>query len=219
MILNPAQISPLPIFIGLTNYELSSIVQQAHFDVRHYKKGSVIINEYENCDSLLFITEGWTESDTYADSRAYHIKELAQGPLVIEPEKLFGMTQHYSTAYTAYTPCTVLRIPKSQLLNLLERHVIVRMNYLNILCRKTQKLESMPWQRNSTEPIERIKKFIHQHCIFPTGKKTLYIKMRQLADEINFSRMEVSQALNAMEKEEKIILKRGIIEVPALQLL
>ena len=43
--------------------------------------------------------------------------------------------------------------------------------------------------------------------------------MVQLAEETNYTRLEISQALNAMEKEEKIILKRGIIEVPMLQLL
>ena len=219
MILNATQISSVPIFIGLTNADLDKIATEAHFDMRHYKKGSVIVSEYEKCESLLFITRGWVETDTYSDSRSYHIKELAQGPLVVEPEKLFGMTQHFRANYTAYTACTIISIPKAQLLQLLEQYVIVRMNLLNIVCRKTQLLESQPWQRRGSDARERIKMFIQHHSHTPTGKKTLYIKMVQLAEETNYTRLEISQALNAMEKEEKIILKRGIIEVPMLQLL
>ena len=91
MILNATQISSVPIFIGLTNADLDKIATEAHFDMRHYKKGSVIVSEYEKCESLLFITRGWVETDTYSDSRSYHIKELAQGPHMRGKEiKYFG---------------------------------------------------------------------------------------------------------------------------------
>ena len=43
--------------------------------------------------------------------------------------------------------------------------------------------------------------------------------MRQLATELNLSRLEVSIALNELQQQEKLILRRGIIEVPALQIL
>ena len=61
--------------------------------------------------------------------------------------------------------------------------------------------------------------FIRRHVYYPAGKKILYIKMTQLAKELGYSRLEISNALNALSDAERIILKRGIIEIPALQLL
>jgi hypothetical protein len=43
--------------------------------------------------------------------------------------------------------------------------------------------------------------------------------MVQLAKEVGYARLEISKALNALADAERIILKRGIIEIPALQLL
>ena len=39
------------------------------------------------------------------------------------------------------------------------------------------------------------------------------------AKELGYGRLEISKALNALAEAERIILKRGIIEIPALQLL
>jgi DNA-binding GntR family transcriptional regulator len=43
--------------------------------------------------------------------------------------------------------------------------------------------------------------------------------MKKLAFHLGCSRLEVSNALNALADQERLILKRGIIEIPALQLL
>ena len=41
--------------------------------------------------------------------------------------------------------------------------------------------------------------------------------MRQLANEINDSRLDVSKTLNEMEEEGLLILSRGKITVPAIE--
>ncbi len=219
MILNAQQIAKLPLFIGLTDIELDEIVRDIHLDIKHYKKGRVFVNEYDACTSLLFVQNGWFITDTYSDNRSFHLEELAQGPQIIEPDKLFGLSKHYHSTYTAYTPCDILCLPKEGLMMLLEKYIIIRINFLNTISRKSQRLEASSWQNNCTDVKGSVIMFIRQHSIYPVGKKTLYIKMTQLADETHFSRLEISNALNALHNEDKIILKRGIVEVPALQLL
>ncbi|MBQ0073215.1 MAG: Crp/Fnr family transcriptional regulator [Prevotella sp.] len=212
-------IESLPLFLGMTSKQLNEIAKTAHFSQRHCKKGSVIATEGDVCNPLLAVMDGWIETDTSSDNKSYHMKELLQGPEIIEPDKLFGLSQHYHTTYRAYTACEIIGIPKEVLNQLFTEYLIVRINLMNLICRKSQILERSPWKNQKEDLQDRIAMFIRQHSMQPTGKKTLYITMTQLASELNTSRLEVSIALNKMAEAERIILKRGIIEVPTLQLL
>ena len=57
------------------------------------------------------------------------------------------------------------------------------------------------------------------HCIYPAGPKTFYILMNRLADEVGDSRLDVSRSLNDMQRRGVLILHRGRIEIPSLELL
>ena len=219
MALSVNDISNLPLFIGLTQSELKDIATLTHFDHRHHKKGFCFIKEYSLCNSLVFVIRGRVAVDTYTNNRSYHVTEQVGSPMIIEPDKLFGLTTHYRSSYTALTPCDTLAMHKEELMKVLSKHIVARLNFLNIICRKTQHTDSMMWHNNPANLKERIVTFIRKHSTHPTGSKTLYIKMAQLAAELHYSRLEVSIALNALQDEEKIILRRGIIDVPEVQLL
>lgn len=219
MAVTTKHIESLPLFIGLTNEELRQIVKNVHFTQLHRKKNTAICSEGEMASSLMFVSTGWLKIETWSDDRLYHIVERMQAPQVLEADKLFGMRCYYRSTYIAETVCEVLAISKDSLMMLLSQYLVVRINFLNMICHKTQRYERQPWQTQSDDLQKRITLFIKQHCRYPAGHKTLYIKMTQLAHELNVKRLEVSNALNAMEQAERIILKRGIIEIPALQLL
>jgi hypothetical protein len=64
---------------------------------------------------------------------------------------------------------------------------------------------------------DRIVRFFAQHCIYPAGPKVFHILMNRLADELNDSRLNVSRALNALQREGKIVLRRGRVEIPQME--
>lgn len=219
MFISTDDIKRLPLFTGMTESQLADITVTTHFNIRHHKRGSTYIKEYDAAQSLVLTTHGWTDIHTCSDNHGYRMVERVDSPLMIEPDKLFGLTTNYLSSYVAQTSCDTLSISKEQLLSLFAQHLIVRLNFLNAISRQTQHYESLPWQGNNTDPSHCITDFIKHRCRYPYGRKTLYITMQQLADELNISRLEVSVALNQMQQQEKIILRRGIIEVPALQIL
>lgn len=219
MQLNYKTISELPLFLGLSEKEIKDITRYTRFNLRHHKKGSVIVETGEPCTSLVSIVEGWISIENYADDRSYHIEERAQAIEMLEPDKLFGLSPHYKSTCKAYTTCESICISKEELTQLFERYIIVRLNYLNLICRRTQLIEQLPWQHRKKDIGEQIIAFIKNHSLYPIGHKALYIKMTQLAEELNVSRLEISNALNNLNSADKIILHRGIIEIPALQLL
>ncbi|MBP5454968.1 MAG: Crp/Fnr family transcriptional regulator, partial [Paludibacteraceae bacterium] len=116
-------------------------------------------------------------------------------------------------------PCSILSIEKGEVVKLSEESEIFRINFLNILSTQSQKQQRNPWHRQPKELDKRIARFIETHCIRPVGHKTLKIKMERLAHEMNDSRLDVSRALNKMEQDNLVILHRGMIEIPAFELL
>ncbi len=212
-------IKNMPIFLGLTIDNLMEISGRIHPMLRHYKKGSKIVDEGEPCDMLICLVKGWLVTEAWADNRSYHIKEMVQAPQMLEPDKLFGLSRRYGRNSSALTGCTTISITKDDLSMLMDRYMIVRLNLLNAVCRKAQMLERLPWQYAGDTITQRVCRFIKQRCSYPAGRKTLYIKSQQLADELSVRRTDVAATLHELQDAEKIIWRRGIIEVPALQLL
>ncbi len=219
MQINHNKIAELPLFLGLSEKELTDISKTIRFNCRHHKKGSIIVEANTPCSSLVCVVDGWIEINTHAANHSYYIEELVQAVQMLEPDKLFGISPHYHSTYKAYVTCESVSISKEELTLLFERYMIVRLNFLNMICRRAQKLEQQQWLPRDTELKERIIMFIKHHSRYPAGKKVLHIKMAELAAELNVSRLEVSNTLNALHNEEKIIQRRGMIDIPALQLL
>lgn len=214
-----ALLKNMPLFMGLSRTDFEEAVKMTHYNRKHYKKGAIITSEGTPCESLFFVSEGWVRIATESDNHAYRIEETMQAPVIIEPDKLFGMTTSFHSTYIAHTTCEVMEMSKDEIMNLMEHYLIVRLNLLNIICRKTQHLEHLPWTACPDNAVSAIITFVKSHVQYPAGKKILFIKMVQLAKELCYGRSEISKALNSLADAERIILKRGIIEIPALQLL
>ena len=78
MQLNHKELAGIPIFLGLSEKDLTEISRTTRFNLRHHKKGGTIVEEGDACTSLVSVIDGWIETDTYSDNRAYHLEELVQ---------------------------------------------------------------------------------------------------------------------------------------------
>lgn len=212
-------IAQLPIFMGLSESELSEIASNVPFAQHHHKKGSVIINAESTCNEMVIVTQGTMECETKSDDNSYRLVENIHAIHTLEPDKLYGLEQRYRSTYYALTPCESIAIAKDKFHELIDKYLIVRLNYLNMICRKSQKLEHNPWKACPADMKQRIVRFVKERSQYPAGSKKLFITMVHLASELSCSRLDVSVALNELANMERIILKRGIIEIPALQLL
>jgi CRP-like cAMP-binding protein len=132
---------------------------------------------------------------------------------VLQPERLFGMTQRYSRDFTALTQCNMLTISKTQVVQLMEKYEVFRINLLNIITTQTQRQERQPLRQQPTQIREKIMRFVTDRSIYPTGRKTLNVKMEVLARLIGESRQNVSDELHRMEEDGVIELRRGIISM------
>jgi hypothetical protein len=98
-----------------------------------------------------------------------------------------------------------------------DEFLIFRINLLNLLATQTQKLLHRPFRHRPDTLDERIIRFLSERCVHPAGPKNLYILMARLAEEVGDSRLDVSRALNRLQRDGLVILHRGRIEVPRME--
>ena len=146
-----------------------------------------------------------------AAGHSYQITETIMAPELLQLERLFGLTQHFSKTFKAVTTCSILTVEKSEVIRLSDEFLIFRINLFNILSTCTQKYERMLLRQHAKSLESRIIRFFADRCIRPAGQKIIKIKMTQLALELNDSRRNVSKALNYLETEGIVSLKRNFV--------
>ena len=207
----------LPLFQGLSQSSLAQVVGHTKFDFERHSAGAQVLSAYTPCDSMIFLIKGEMSVITHSDDHSYHVEEYEQAPLLIEPERLFGLSQHYGRDYMALSDVDLLRISKSEAIGLSARFYVFRINLLNILTTQNQRMLRHPWRVLPATRRDKIVRFLFDHSLRPAGHKRFHIGMQLLATHIGESRLNVSRELHLMEQEGLLSLGRGMIEVKALE--
>ncbi len=100
---------------------------------------------------------------------------------------------------------------------LFSRFEVFRLNMINLLSTYIYRQGRWLWHNLSGNTEKRIVNFIHSRSVYPAGEKILEISMEDLGLQINEPRMNVSRALNRLQKENLVLLKRRKIIIPALE--
>lgn len=210
-------IQRLPLFLGIGVEDISDILGHTRFDFRSCQAGHQIIAEGEECSGLIFIIGGQLRSSVCSDDHSYQVEEVIPSPSLLQPERLFGLTQRYTHTYTADEKCDLMVISKDEILRLSDTYPIFRTNLLNIITTQAQRLWHRPWRRQPSEIRQKLLRFFSDRCDKPAGTKIFIIKMQTLSTIIGESRLHVSQELHALESEGLIQLTRHRITIPAME--
>ncbi|MBQ9636282.1 MAG: Crp/Fnr family transcriptional regulator [Prevotella sp.] len=207
----------LPLFQGMNNADLTTLAGQTKFGFHRFAEGKEIIRDGSPCLQLCFLMSGTLSTTAVADDHGYSVTEQVTAPAILQPERIFGLTQLYTRSYTALSACNCMTLDKSEVLRLMEEYVVFRINLLNIVSTQSQRLQRRLWHQQPRDLDQRIIRFFEAHCLHPAGPKTLRIKMTRLAEELNDSRLNVSRALNRMQADGLISLHREHIEIPDMR--
>lgn len=205
------------LFQGMSHADLMQVAGHTKFNFSKLAAGKKLVKEGDDCHHLVFVTNGTLRAETVSDDHSCRVCETIKAPYTLQPERLFGITQRYSTTFRADTPCNLISIDKQEVLLLLDTQLVFRLNFLNLLAAETQRLHRQAWRSVPHSLRERIIRLFLSRSIYPAGPKTFYILMKQIADELNDSRIDVSRALNQMQAEGLLTLHRGRIEIPMLE--
>ena len=208
-----------PLFQGMSRDDLSLVAGHTKFGFEKMPPRHVVIEEGGKADSLWFLLSGTIQIETLSADRSYRLTEQAETPLMLQPESIFGYNQRFTHTYTTITDCNFLQLNKDEVMRLSESFLVFRLNLLNIFATQTQKQLAQPWQPCPRSLRQRVVRFMVDHAVLPTGPKTFYILMTQLAAEVGDSRLDVSRVLNQLQADGLLSLHRGRIDIPRLELL
>lgn len=206
-----------PLFQGMSRDDLELVAGHTRFGFSKINKGSTIVAEGDDCRQLFFLINGTLRMETTAADRGYMVVEQLEAPVILQPEVVFGYTQRYTHTFVAHTDVNFITVGKDEVLRLSEDFLVFRLNLLNMYATQTQKLSRLLWQHVPDTLENRIVRFFAHHCLYPAGPKVFYILMNRLASELNDSRLDVSRALNALQRDGKIVLRRGKVEIPLME--
>lgn len=207
----------LPLFQGLCKNDFTNILGKVKLHFRKYSADETIVEQGEACTKLIFLLNGEISSQITDEQHSYSLLELFGSPFVIEPYSLFGMHTKYTATYKAHTDVKLVTIDKSFILSELNNYEIFRLNYLNILSNRAQMAYDKLWNNHIGGTKEKIVNFLLLRSMKPEGEKLLRIKMEDLANLIDETRINVSKELNDMQEKGLVQLSRKEIFIPALE--
>ncbi len=211
------QLSQFTLFQGMSRADLLQMVGNTRFDFLKLGAGQHVVKEDDVCNKLLFLVSGTIDVTSFADDRSYQVDERLQAPWLLQPEVLFGLTCRYTCSVRTHTECHFILLSKDEVLRLFDDILTFRLNLLNLLSTLAQQRGRRPWRRVSVPLTDRIARFFIDHVHYPAGRKEVHILMERLAVELNDSRLDVSRALNDMQRRGLVELHRGRIVIPSLE--
>lgn len=199
----------LPLFQGLSLEDFHAIITKVKLEFNSYKAKEKIIKSGDSCNKLHFLLKGEMQMSTTSADGKYVITETMKAPCLIEPQSLFGMNTKFKSSYNAKTRLSTLSISKEYFLSNLLQFEIFRLNYMNIICNKTQNLHSKMWTEETSSLEKRIVRFLLDHFERIEGEKIIKSKMTDMAEVLQCTRLNMSKVLNKLQKEGLADLRRS----------
>lgn len=129
----------LPLFAGVTYARLSEVISKAKFHFLKFPAGEPIAQPGEPCTHVMLILSGQVQMcETNRDGR-FKLSFTLRGPEVVAPQFMFGKNPTYPYLVTATEPTAVLKISKTDYINILRSDEVFLYNYLNIISMSSQK--------------------------------------------------------------------------------
>lgn len=207
----------LPLFQGMADSDMAWVVEKLRFDFSKVSEGEYIVRQDDLCDSLIFLLSGEVSMETQNLENTYRFIENIMVPSVLQPEVMFGPQTRYTHSFKATADTNLLKVSKQEFWGFLIENEVFRLNFINMLSAKAQNAQQALWKPAGGTLEQRLIRFLLQLCMKPTGKKTLKIKMEDLAWELNETRLNVSKTLNKLKEQELVQLKRSAIEIPQME--
>ena len=132
-------IMDLPLFKGIGEDQLSQMLEKTKMEFLKFEDGEVICRMDENVESLNFILNGRVKLTYRMNNFPIEIDEIRNKNSVIGALHLFGMNTSYNSVSTAIGKVSIMRIGKSQYMNILKSDSIYMLNFLNYLSAAAQK--------------------------------------------------------------------------------
>lgn len=133
------QLLNLPLLKGVSINKLTEMVGKTRLHFMKYMPDRVITKAGEPCNHITFVISGSVRVVVENANKRFAVSQTLKSPDVYAPEFLFGKAPYFPCTVTAIEPTGILKVSKTDYLNLLKDDSVFLLNFLNILSRNAQK--------------------------------------------------------------------------------
>lgn len=207
----------LPLFQGFSRLDFLDIVEKTPFDFRSLRPRDILVRQGEESTALCILLGGEVESEVDSPEHSYRLTEEMKAPWMIQQECLFGLHNRYARTVRARSEAQVVMLDKQSVRRLLTDYPAFQINFYNALSTYAQQSAQLLWLKRAESVEGRFRHFLQRRCLRPIGRKTLHIRMEDLASELGTTRLHVSQMLSELAARDVLTYTRGIIRIEALE--
>lgn len=132
-------IMELPLFKGIGGDQLSQMLEKTSIEFLKYEDGEELSAAGSNVTGLDFILGGRVRQTYRLQNYPIEIDEILGKGNVMGALNLFGMDTTYPSTSTAIGRVSIMRIKKSQYINVLQSDRIYLLNFMNYISAAVQK--------------------------------------------------------------------------------
>lgn len=207
----------LPLFQGMGRQDITNLVECMKIEFKKIPSGHKVVERDMPCEGFVFVIKGCVRQIIEEENRYFSLEETLQAPVILEPEVLFGLNTRYSRTVIAHGDVSIMKVNKKDIIERLIPIQVFQLNMMNLLSTRIQKLQINNLKRPYGCVEEKIIRLIRKTVTKPSGEKVLKAKMEDLALVLEESRLKVSKALNNLNEQGLVELKRKEIVIPALE--
>ena len=211
-------LTKLPLLQGISGKELAHIENMTGMEINEVPAMKrPLIRQNDPCTHLVFLTTGKMMREYTSHDGRFQTKSVLQAPTLLEPYNLYGLNCKFRCSYTPLENVSVITVKKTDVQQHLMKTEIFRINYFNLLSAIIHKKYMLLRPCRHLTVKEKILQFILK--LFPDceSQAEIAIKMTDLAEYIDETRLNTSRALNQLEKAGLMELKRSLIVIPDIK--
>lgn len=209
--LNYELISKCPVFGGISKEQIISLLESIHFQVKKFNKGDIVAVAGDPVQHLYIILEGSVKGEMIDYSGKTIKIEDVEAPKPIAAAFIFGKENKFPVTVTANSKISILSIPVTEFLKLLQSNSQMLKNYLNSISTRAQFLS----QKLHFISFKTIREKIAHFLLNKAGDKLHSVELKmtqqQLADLFAVSRPSLARVLGEMQKEGLIHIDKKTI--------
>ena len=199
------KIMKLPLFQGVSQERIASLVEKMPFHFLKFADGEQVIEKGEECTHLKFVISGCAKVVFSSDVARMSVTYIVDAPNVIAPDYLFGRYTSYPCDVFADGQCGILQIRKSDYIDILQSDKVFLFNILNYLSRNSQNRTMLIMKQSHGLIVERLVNMILATTNPASREITLDFKQKDLCLILGARR---SSLVNALEE----LKKKGVVD-------
>lgn len=201
-------LSKCPICSGLDIEDELAFIDDMKCTVKAFKKGMTVVNQGDLVDSLSILLSGSVKTEMFTeDGNVVNIENI-KAPRPLAPAFLFSDKNRFPVTVTSLEDIEVIKIPKDEIVKLMQTNPNFMQNYLMHNSNRTQFLSNR-LQLLSIKTIKgKLAHYILEHTRTVNESVDLDYNQSELSDYFGVARPSLARSISEMEEDGIISVQR-----------